>query len=265
MHVTPYFGHERNVRALTKSLPAVSLFIGPSSVGKWELAEYLRAHWKFKGGDVLRIKRLTQENARFVTKFASERPQGFARLVIVRLDQKATKGAQNTLLKTLEDSSTARFILITEEEPLATIRSRAEVFTFGLLSEQEVAQVLTNRKNFSDERAADLAKVSGGQIRPALAYGQAQESKVVVLKALDALHRKDLSDLESLASRWQQDHTDLLIRWCYEALTKKWTYFIPEESNITGTKIPLRILMAVREELRPRLVVRAALATVLQE
>jgi DNA polymerase III delta prime subunit len=246
-------------------LPAVSLFIGPSSVGKWELAEQLRAHWKFRPADVLRVKRLTQDNARFIAKFASERPQGHAKLVLVRLDQRATKGAQNTLLKTLEDSSTANFILIAESEPLPTIRSRAAVFPFGLLSEEEIALILQHRRNYTPERAEELAKVAGGQVRTALSYVQAQESKVLVLKALDALYRRDLSDLESLAPRWQSEHTELLTRWCYEALTRKWVFFLPEESSIVGTKVPLRILMALREDLRPRLVVRAALATVLQE
>jgi replication-associated recombination protein RarA len=260
----PYFGHEKNVKAVNAHLPSVLLFQGPASVGKWELAEYVREKWKFKNSDTMRIKRLTQDNARAAAKFASERPRGWSKLVIVRLDRKATKGAQNALLKALEEARDATFILIAEEPPLDTVKSRAITYNFGLLSEKNIFDILTVRKNFSEERAGMLAGVARGQVRNALSYLGDQESKVVVMKALDAVQRRDSAALEALAPKWSQEHTDLLIQWCYEALTNKWKLFIPEETNITGTKVPLRILIAVREDLRPRLIVRAALASVLQ-
>lgn len=260
----PYFGHEKNVKAVNSHLPSVLLFLGPESVGKWELAEYVREKWKFKKSDTLRIKRLTQENARFAAKFASERPKGWSKLVIVQIDKKATKGAQNALLKAMEEARDATFILVAENPPLDTVRSRAITYQFGLLTEKNIFDILTVRRNFSEERAEALAAIAGGQIHKALSYSSDQESKLVVMRALDAVHRKDNTALEEIAPKWQQEHTDLLIQWCYESLTEKWRLFIPEESNIRGTKVPLRILIALREDLRPRLVVRAALASVLQ-
>lgn len=259
-----YFGHEKNVKAVKAHLPSVLLFQGPASVGKWELAEFVRSHWKFKSSDVLRIKRLTQENARAAAKFANERPTGFAKLIIIRLDKKATKGAQNALLKTLEEARDAHFILIAEELPIPTVRSRAVLYKFGVLTEENVKDILVHRKHFSEDRAASLARMSGGQVKNALSYAVKNESKMVVLKALDAVHRKDSATLESLATRWQEEHTELLIQWCYESLTKRWRVFIPDETNISGTKVPLRILISLERDLRPRLVVRAALASVLQ-
>lgn len=259
-----YFGHEKNLKAVHAHLPQVLLFLGPESVGKWELAEYVREKWKFKNSDTLRIKRLTQDNARAAAKFASERPRGWSKLVIVRIDKKATVGAQNALLKSMEEARDATFIIIAEEPPLDTVSSRAITYRFGLLTEKDIFDILTVRRNFSKERAEVLSRVAGGQVRKALSYNNDQESKLVVMRALDAVHRKDNSALEALAPHWKQEHTELLIQWCYESLTKKWKLFIPEESNITGTKVPLRILIALREDLRPRLVVRAALASVLQ-
>jgi len=265
VYVAPYFGHENHVRAVLNHLPPVLLFIGPDSVGKWELAEHVRQVWKFKKADVLRIKRLTQDNARFVSKFAFQRPQGRLKLVIVRIDEKATKAAQNTLLKALEDAQDTVFIIVAEEMPLATIRSRATLYSFGLLTEENVANILSARLNYGRDKALALAKASGGQIRVATDHNRDVESKLVVLKALDAVHRKDLKELESYAQKWQQEHTDLLVRWCYEAVTRKWKLFSAGDTAISGSKIPLRILIAAPEELRPRLVVRAALASVLQE
>ena len=261
----PYFGHEKNVKAVKAHLPRVMLFVGPESVGKWELAEYVRSKWDFKNVDTLRIKRLTQDNARAIVSFAAGRPQGFSKLVIVRIDRKATKGAQNALLKALEEARDVVFILVAEEMPLETIKSRSIVYPFGLLSEQDVYNILTVRKNFASDRAHILAHVSGGQVKRALSYSKSQDNKKVVLKALDAVARKDNSALEATATQWQQDHTELLIQWCYESLTQNWQLFTEEETTIRGSKIPLRILIAIREDLRPRLIVRAALASVLQE
>lgn len=260
----PYFGHEKNVKAVHAHLPPVLLFLGPASVGKWELAEHIRVQWKFKKADTLRIKRLTQENARFAAKFASERPRGWRKLIIVRLDRKATVGAQNALLKSMEESPDATYILVAEESPINTVVSRAVTYPFGLLKEKDIANILTQRLNFSEDRAETLARIAGGRVKKALSYTGDQESKMVVMRALDAVHRKDNKALEAVAPLWQQDHTDLLIQWCYESLTRKWKLFIPGETNIKGTKVPLRILIALREDLRPRLVVRAALASVLQ-
>jgi replication-associated recombination protein RarA len=265
MSVAPYFGHQKILQAIPQDLPGVLLFLGPKSVGKWELAEYIRADRGFLSADVLRVRRLTQENARFVAKFSSERPQGDAKLVIVRLDRKATKVAQNTLLKTLEDHKSTHFILISEDEPLPTITSRATVYRFGLLTDSEVAEILINRRNFSRDRAELLASHSRGQVSRALSLMQDQDGKLIVLQALDAIYRKDLKTLESLSAKWQTEHTDLTVKWCYEVLTQRWNLFNPEESRIIGTKVPMRILIALRADLRPRLAVRAGLASVLQE
>ena len=262
--MNPYFGHSEIVRAVEDHLPSVSLFIGPRSVGKWELAEHLRAKLGFKSSDVLRVRRLTQENARFIVSFASERPKGHARLVIARITSQASVGAQNTLLKALEESRDTHFILIAEEAPLRTIQSRAEVFRFGLLSDEEVFSVLVHIRNFSPEKAEHYATISGGQLAPALSQAQDEESKMVVLKAIDAVSRRDLPGLEALAKFWQEEHTELLTVWCYESLTSKWRKFSSEDTSVVGTTIPLRILMSLNGDLRPRLVVRAALASVIQ-
>jgi len=262
--VKPYFGHEKNVRAVHMHLPSVLLFLGPESVGKWELAEHIRVKWKFKKADTLRIKRLTQENARFAAKFASERPRGWRKLIIVRLDKKATVGAQNALLKSMEEAQDATYIIVAEEPPITTVMSRAVTYPFGLLTQKNIYDILTQRLNFSEDRADTLSKIAGGRVKKALSFKEDQESKMVVSKALDAVNRKDNKALEAVAPLWQQEHTELLIQWCYETLTKKWKLFVPGEISIQGTKVPLRILIALREDLRPRLVVRAALASVLQ-
>ena len=258
-----FFGHTEIVKTLTESLPQVSLFLGPISVGKWELAEHVRRYYDVRQGDVLRIKRLTQDNAKFVEAFAHSAPQGDFRLCIIRL-RKASESALNTLLKTLEESTSTKFILVAEETPLPTIVSRCEVFSFGLLSQEEVEGILTHVKNFAPGPAGTRAALSGGQVLPALVYTKTQDSKTVVLRALEAVASNDPRALEELAPRWQEEHTELLTTWCYESLTSRWRLFTEAETRIRGTALPLRILMAIRPNLRPRLIVRHALASLLQ-
>lgn len=250
------------MRALSKTLPAVSLFLGPSSVGKWELAEWLRVKHGFLASDVLRIKRLTQDNAKFVARFAVGSPQGSHRLVIIRLE-KATSTALNTLLKTLEEPGTTKFILVTTQKPIATIVSRCSVFEFGLLTDAQVSGILISVKGFGESLAVERASKAGGRVRPALSQGFRQDQKALVLRALEALASKDAKTLDSLAPKWLEEHTQLLVAWCYESITGRWKLFIEDETSIRGAAIPLKILVALREELRPRLVVRAALASVL--
>jgi hypothetical protein len=211
---------------------------------------------------VLRIKRLTQDNAKFIARWSLGSPQGAYRLVICRLE-KATTVALNTLLKTLEESKSTRFILVSEKMPLDTIRSRAQVFEFGLLKDEQVADILVAHQGFGAELAATRASAAGGRVRSALEYSGKQDAKLVVLKALEAVTAKDASALEQIATKWQQEHTDLLVSWCYESITRKWNYFLEDETVIRGSGVPLKILMALREELRPRLVVRAALASLI--
>lgn len=257
-----YFGHAENVRALSKALPAVSLFVGPKSVGKWELAEWLRDLHGVRYGDVLRIKRLTQENAKFVARWSLGAPQGDYRLVICRLE-KTTPVAMNTLLKTLEESKSTRFILVSETMPLDTIRSRAEVFEFGLLTEENVAGILTATRGMKPDVAEKRAATAAGRVRNALEYGDKQDAKAFVLTALEAVATKNAFTLETVAQTWQQEYTDLLVAWCYESITGKWSLFKEDDTHIRGTALPLRILMALKEDLRPRLVVRAALASLI--
>ena len=259
-----FFGHTEIVKVLTTSLPQVSLFLGPISVGKWELAEHVRKIHGVRAGDVLRVKRLTQENAKFVEQFAHSAPQGEYRLCIIRL-RKASDKALNTLLKTLEESDSAKFILIAEDRPLPTIVSRSEVFSFGLLSQEEVQGILTHVKNFAPGPAGTRAALSGGQVLPALVYTKTQDSKTVVLRALEALASNDAKLLEEIAPKWQDEHTELLTTWCYESLTSRWRLFTEAETRIRGTSFPLKILMALRSNLRPRLVVRHSLASLLTQ
>lgn len=257
-------GHEDIVAALSKGLPAVCLFIGPHSVGKWATAEEFRreiAPWK---SDLLRIHELKAETAEALVRFAVSAPAGHKKVAIVQLDGARTD-VLNTLLKTLEESPHVQFFLISAQPVLPTIASRAAVYRFGRLSKAEVTRVLVERANKRDGDATKLAAAAGGQVAEATRQGDLSSPKAVVMIAVRALRDRDLPKLESVAREWDEVCTRLLIEWCYESLTRP-RLFSTEELDLSkiGKRVPVQILGALRIDIRPGMLVRAALSPLLR-
>lgn len=258
-------GHANIVASLEKTLHPVSLFYGPASVGKWTTAEHLRHRNKISAGDLLRVKKLTASSARELVAFSATAPtQAEGKLAIIRLDD-ATPAALHTLLKTLEAAEpTNRFILIAEQLPLETVASRCHNYRFGLLFPDEVAEVLVTRKNFKPDQAAVWAERAGGQVMRALNSSRDIEAKPLILIVLRAFRERDAKLLDTVADKWTDALTELLALWCHESITKQWRIFSEAESEFTGVTLQLNILSALRANIRPRLVVRSSLMTVLK-
>jgi hypothetical protein len=250
-------GHDA-VLERTLPLPTAALFVGPRSVGKWTAAEHLRRAGHVAVGDVLRLHRLSVDDARSGVRFATSAAAGLDKLVIARLDD-ATPAALVVLLRALEESDpTVHFILVSENMPPDTITSRTVVQHFPLLTEQQVFEVLCLlKKNPAEARV--LAARAGGQVSRALALAEQGEVKIGVLAVLRAFREHDPSVLDALAPKWSDQHTALLEAWCREQVTGRWRIFTQEESGMEGSKTALRILTAIRVQVRPRLVVRAQL------
>lgn len=246
-------------------LPRVSLFHGPHSVGKWTTAEWVRFKLGVSDSDILRVKRLLVADASLVSRFAATAPtRGTHRLVILNLDL-ASRASMNHLLKTLEESpETTYFILISTGSVSETILSRVTVFPFHLLTDASVATILTEKKKFKEIQAESLAYRAGGQVRRALAITEAAEAKPLIMQVLKAFREKDLVALEKAADGWTDRHTEFLSQWSHEAMTGRWKYFQEEEAEISGPRIPMTILAALRQDVRPRLVVRASLMSALR-
>lgn len=252
-------GHEPIRQRLSEALPAVSLFVGPESVGKRLTAEWVRQEYGYGEHQTLRVNFLSMDAARELTQFA----QGSGRLAVVQLD-KASRPALNALLKTLEDAPDTKFILISRDLPIETITSRATQFRFGLLRESEVAEFLSEVRNFKPEVAERYASKSGGQIFRAFQFASGYDAKPQVLQAIRAFREHDLNGLERLADKWTDDATELLREWCTEQITGRWTIFDNAETEIIGNELPLKILMALSTNVRPRLVVRFSLMEILK-
>jgi len=115
------------------------------------------------------------------------------RVVIIPDFQKATMGASNALLKSLEEPPSKAILILTadaKESLLETISSRCEVLRLRPATVEELKTYLTGQKGIETARASRIAHLAGGRVGAALRFHQDQE----LLDAYD----QALSDLEYL-------------------------------------------------------------------
>lgn len=255
---------QKVVETLEDHFHPVSIFLGSPSVGKWTTALYLAEHFNVADVDVMTVKRLTINESRAITRFTSLPPTGERKLVIIRLSG-ATEAAQNALLKTLEESPAwVHFILVGQSAPIPTITSRAQTFRFTPLAAEDVSQILQRVKRMTPGAAKVLSERSKGSVKEALNYHHTNELKPQVAIVLRAFRERNPNILEKVALSWTEEHTDLLTNWCYERMSGRWKIFSEAESGIDDDRVPMRILQALNTPVRPRLVIRSSLMSVLR-
>ena len=89
-----------------------------------------------------------------IIEFLSKKPFKSERSIVIIEDiERINESASNALLKTLEDTNTGLFILITQrpEKLLSTIRSRCQLIPFIRLNDKNVNQIINNLENFHKE------------------------------------------------------------------------------------------------------------------
>lgn len=218
-------GHE-DVRAiLERELPPVTLLLGPKSTGKTTLARHLAAK-HHPGRQPWYYDRLSAGLAREIVESAPVR-YSWLDIRIIDLDN-STEASQNILLKVLEEPPPhCRFILVASRYPLATVVSRSRVFGTGLLTDEQVAQVL--RQCGASEHEAEMAAARGrGQVAPALeavADKEADRISSVVAAAVRAAAEGGGTAIELALRNWTPEHTVVLTRWATEAASGRWVIY----------------------------------------
>jgi len=218
----PVIGHEWAVALLRRAvmtgrLGHAYLFTGPAGVGKGTLAQALaqavlctgdappcgrcRAcrlvaaghhpdlHWLTPQDGSLKI-----EQVRGLERQLALTPvEGSRHVAVLEGMERATVGAANALLKTLEEPPpSVLLILLTEEADalLPTIVSRCQVLPLRPLPRATVEQALRERWGVEPDRAALLARLSGGRLGWAVRAVQDPsllESRAARLEALQRL------------------------------------------------------------------------------
>ena len=136
---------------------------------------------------------ITVDQVRDVVEQAAYRPfEGRRRIVAIDDADSMAPQAQNALLKTLEEPPpSSQFILVAERSGLLldTVRSRCPQLRFGLLTDAEIADLLTSRHGIEPRRARAAAASAAGSVGRALrsASGELAASRDVAVHLLESV------------------------------------------------------------------------------
>lgn len=160
---------------------------------------------------------------------------GRYRVIIIEPAEAMREEAQNALLKTLEEPPAhVVLVLVTEYEDrlLETIRSRARRVAFHGLARELIERSLRSRWDVEPERAAALARLSGGRIGWAVlalhdermmqqreaALTSAEEhagtsitERIAWATELGSRHSKDRAGVQATLEMWQEWWRDILL------------------------------------------------------
>ncbi len=240
MTTWPIVGHRWAVQQLRRALqtaevPHALLITGPESVGKHTLARQLVAamlcraeveerpcgrclscrklvsgnHPDFMGIESEdRTAHLKIEQIRDVERFLVLTPnESVCKVALISDFERATIGAANALLKTLEEPPAyAHLILLATDADLLlpTIVSRAQQIVLRPLASQEIASALTSTWGVDAGLAGRLARLSGGRIGWAVRTATSPETPTQIEAAVEALATLMREDLPSRFERGQE-------------------------------------------------------------
>lgn len=236
-------GHDRVREELETNIPPVVLLEGVSGIGKSTLAAHLVAYYNVQPIDQRWFgfaSSLSVNDARLIREWVNTRAYGVRKTTIIRMNN-ASLQAQNALLKVLEEPpySTVFILLVSTDvsDVLPTIRSRANIYKLGLLSEVEIVRILTERDlSLSIDQTVRAARLSQGQVSRAIASirkGDTNQTKASVLSLVKAIATKDSDLFEAATNGWSfeegQEIDNSLNQWIREAYTEQWSVFTEDE------------------------------------
>jgi hypothetical protein len=199
----------------------------------------------------------------------SDTGSGF-KVVAVNIDGAVSgSGIQNALLKDLEEPPEyVRFLLVASRSPLPTISSRCAIFRWGVLTDDEVAQVLV-LKGISQKDAAVVAPAGQGRVAPALAAVERfRPAKATVLRVAHAMRERNTDLFESAVKIWGETEDWMLRELLGAAASGNPTplFSSTERQFISSTAARRGIaLLAASGRARPQVAIRALAAALMTD
>jgi DNA polymerase-3 subunit delta' len=114
------------------------------------------------------------------------------KIMIIWLPEKMHQATANKLLKMVEEPPEKTLFLLVSEEPdkvISTILSRCQLVKIPSFKSHDIEEYLTGRFNIPVEKAADLSRVSNGNITRAIELCENEDSSLANLEHFKSLMR----------------------------------------------------------------------------
>jgi DNA polymerase-3 subunit delta' len=152
------------------------------------------------------------EASEIIKKLSLKTFESDFKIMIIWLPEKMHQATANKLLKMIEEPPEKTLFLLVSEEPdkvIPTILSRCQLVKIPSFSSSDIEKYLINRFNIATDKAADISRVSNGNITRAIELCENEDSSLTNLERFKSLMR----------FAWKRDIISL-INWSEEmALT----------------------------------------------
>jgi DNA polymerase III subunit delta' len=132
------------------------------------------------------------EASEIIKKLSLKTFESDFKIMIIWLPEKMHQATANKLLKMIEEPPEKTLFLLVSEEPdkvIATILSRCQLVKIPSFKNHDIEKYLTGRFNISAEKAADLSRVSNGNITRAIELCENEDSSLANLEYFKSLMR----------------------------------------------------------------------------
>lgn len=132
------------------------------------------------------------EAAEIIKKLSLKTFESDFKIMIIWLPEKMHQATSNKLLKMIEEPPEKTLFLLVSEEPdkvIPTILSRCQLVKIPSFTANDIEMYLHDRFGLTGEKAADISRVSNGNINRAIELCENEESSIMNLERFKSLMR----------------------------------------------------------------------------
>jgi DNA polymerase III subunit delta' len=132
------------------------------------------------------------EASEIIKKLSLKTFESDFKIMIIWLPEKMHQATANKLLKMIEEPPEKTLFLLVSEEPdkvIPTILSRCQLIKIPSFTSSDIQIYLTTRYDLTAEKAADISRVSNGNITRAIELSENEESSLTNLERFKGLMR----------------------------------------------------------------------------
>jgi DNA polymerase III subunit delta' len=132
------------------------------------------------------------EASEIIKKLSLKTFESDFKIMIIWLPEKMHQATSNKLLKMIEEPPEKTLFLLISEEPdkvIPTILSRCQLVKIPSFTNKDVERYIEQRYNLSPEKAADISRVSNGNINRAIDLCENEDSSIANLERFKSLMR----------------------------------------------------------------------------